>query len=56
MSEAVGDGGTKRCESIKKTAECWCSKVWCGVLKWLAFRVTTKLIVVELQDWRRAVY
>lgn len=27
VSEAVGDAGTKRCESIKETAECWCTKV-----------------------------
>jgi hypothetical protein len=27
VSEAVGDGGTKRCESIKKTAECLCTKM-----------------------------
>jgi len=27
VSEAVVDGGTKRCESIKKTAECWCTMV-----------------------------
>ena len=27
VSEAVGDGGTKTCKSIKKTAGCWCTKV-----------------------------
>jgi hypothetical protein len=27
VSGAVGDGDTKTCDSINKTAECWCTKV-----------------------------
>jgi len=49
VSEAVGDGGTKRCESIKKLQNAGvlrCKQVVRGALKWLPFQVTTKLIVV----------